>query len=126
MDEQQQPAGASFQRLAETVLNTVRNRLELLGIEISEEQQWFVSSLCWAAAGLFCVFTAAIVVTFSALILVTEELRFQVAIAFCLLYLLGAGVALLMVRRKLRRRPPPFQETIAEIRKDIACLRARE
>lgn len=128
MDETEPSPGPrfSFHRLGDTLLNTVRNRLELLRVELEEEKQWFLATLCWTAISLFCGFTALLVITFTAAILVPDSARWFVLIGFCTLYVAGTVVSVVMLRRNLKQRPPPFQDTVEELRKDIACLRGRE
>jgi uncharacterized membrane protein YqjE len=128
MDDTEQPASTrfSFQRLGDTLLNTVRNRVELLGVELEEEKQWFLSTLCWTAISLFCGFTALLVMTFTVVALVPEGARPYVLIAFCVIYLAATFVALARLRRNLKQRPAPFRDTVEELRKDITCLRGRE
>jgi len=126
MDEREKPLGSSLQRLADTLLNIIRNRIELLGIELEEEKNWFVATLCWVAMSLFFGFTAVLVITFTVVALAPEEARSSVMLAFSGAYLFAALTAVFMLRRKLKKRPPPFNDTAAELRKDIAYLRARQ
>lgn len=114
----------SIRQLAETVFAALENRVALATVELSEQGAYFLDLLFWMAvlfslgALFILLFTATIV------FLCAEELRLMVLAGFTLIYLGGALGAFFALRHRLKNRPAPFADTIAEIRKDRECLRA--
>ncbi len=113
----------SLRQLAETILAVLENRLALAAVELSEEVIFFLELLLWAAVafslGLLCV----LLLTLTVVLLCGEEARLIVLVGFSLIYLGGAVGAFFALRHRLKNRPAPFADTIAEIQKDRECLR---
>ncbi len=116
----------SARRIVDTLLCTVRNRVELLALEVQEEKWRAVVLLAWAAAALFFAFTAAIVVTITIVAFAPSEARPFVLLGFSVLYLFLAVLAVIGLKRQLRDRPAPLSDSIAELKKDIAWFRSRD
>lgn len=116
--------GDSLRRVGDTALSLLQNRLELLFLELKEEQYRFIEILLWAAALIFLGIMAAIVVTFTIVSLFPNQAA-GLLIGFSVLYV---GLAILSFYR-LRaqfKRSMPFSGTLAEIKKDLECLRSQK
>ena len=122
--EETHPLGlfGSVRRVCESVLTLLHNRIELFAVELQEEKTRAVELLIFALAGVFLGVIAVIVVTFTIAFLLDEEARRIALIVFSVLYVSGSAGFFLAVRSLLKNRPPPFSATIAEIKKDRACL----
>ena len=117
---------AGFRRMAETVLRTLQNRVELFALELQEEKVWVFNALLWAAATVLFGAFALLLFTFTCIVLSSDALRPYVMVGFCLLYsALAAGFGL-GLRKRIHDRPPPLHDTVSELKKDIACLKSRE
>ena len=116
---------SSIQRLIDTGLAAVKNRIELFGVELREERTRFLELVFWAAMALFSGMMAIIVLTAMFIFLSPPEGRPFVAGGFLILYLAGAVVAALSLRRRLKTGEMPFNDTIAELTKDRKCLDSR-
>ena len=125
-DPQVSTPSGSGQRLVETVLSIIRNRVELFALDLQEERHWLASTLIWVVIAVFMGFASFILVTLAAIALAPEEARRLVILGFALLYILVTLVALLTVRKKLKEKPPAFSDTLSELKKDITCWRSRE
>ena len=105
-----------------TVLSMLHTRGELFLTELEEEKTRVVELLIWAMAAGFlgmmflALFTAVIIFIFP------DDLRIYAAGVFCVLYLAGAVFALLNLKALIKNGPPPFVETVNEIKKDRACI----
>jgi uncharacterized membrane protein YqjE len=122
------PAGLihSLRRLGETVLFIVQNRLELAAVELGEEKGRLIDALFWLAAFAFFTFMAAIVFTFAAIYLLWGPTGGWIIAVFCVFYLTGAVVTFFSFKRRLKKWPPPFAATLAELKKDQSCLTSRD
>jgi uncharacterized membrane protein YqjE len=128
MDEsgQSPPSPGGFldrlRRIGVTLLSTVQNRIELFGLELHEERNWAIATLIWAGATVFLAGCALLVVTITVAYLVSDAVRPYVLIGFCLLYgalAVGAGFGL---RNRIHIKPPPFKDTVLELKKDISFV----
>ena len=116
----------SVRRVAETTLETLRNRIELFAVELEEEKHWLVSTLLLAAASIFFGSIAVLVITALVVLLFPESARPWVLAAFCLFYLGLAVAAGQGLRKKLHHKTPPLSGTVGEIKKDIEWIRNQQ
>lgn len=120
------PSTAStLRRVSETVLSIVHNRLELLTLELKEEKHWAVATLIIAtlAASFSILSIVAVLVTVA--FLVPAEARPWVMIGISVLMIGGLLGCVFILKARLNR-PPALADTLAELKKDIACLKDRE
>lgn len=108
---------ASFAR---TGLGTLQNRGELLQVEWQEEKARMLEVLVLAALGAFLGVLGIGMLTALIIFLVPKEFRLYGLAAFAILYLAGAVIAWNNLKTLLRREP--FPESVAQVRKDAACL----
>jgi uncharacterized membrane protein YqjE len=123
MEERDQEAPGVMQvagRLVQTALGALQNRGELISVEWQEEKAKLVESLIWGIA--FACLAMLGIGMFTALIifLFPENLRIYAVAGFALLYLAGAIIAWGCMKGLLKQEP--FTESIAQLRKDAACL----
>jgi uncharacterized membrane protein YqjE len=111
-----------LRRVVATLLSTVQNRIELFGLELHEERNWAIVTLIWAAAAVFLAGCALLVVTITVAYLASEAARPYVLVGFCLVYATLATTAGLGLRKRIATKPPPFRDTVAELKKDISFV----
>jgi uncharacterized membrane protein YqjE len=128
MDESEHSPGVvgTLRRMAETVLRTFHNRIELFAAELQEEKSWLIATLLWAAATVFFCGLAIIFVVGTVVYLVPESARPWVLGGFSLLFLYLAVNAIVGLRRSFRDKPAPMSETIGELKKDLDWIRSRD
>jgi uncharacterized membrane protein YqjE len=112
----------SARKLGRTGVAVLRNRLELLSVELEEQKVRLVRLLILAGAAIFLANIALL--TFSAVLvlLAGERARLGVLIALSVVYALGALWAVLALRKEMRSAPHPFQESVSELKKDTEWL----
>jgi uncharacterized membrane protein YqjE len=112
----------TLRRLSETFLSILHNRIELLTLELKEEKHWAVATLIVAvlAASLAVLSIVAVLVTVA--FLVPAEARPWVMIGISVL-LIGGTVASVLTLKARLNRPPVLADTLAELKKDIECLK---
>ena len=115
----------SLRGLADGLLDSARDRLELFALELREEKFRIIQLFIWISAA---IFSAILAITFASLTIVYlfwETARLAVLGGFAVLYT-GAFVGILLYcRRFIARQPNLFESTIAELREDSACIRPR-
>ena len=116
----------SLRRLGSTVLGLIQNRLELFAVEVQEQKDRLVRVLLLTALTVFLANLALVVLTAAIVVLAGPEARKPVLIGLTVLYVLGAILAGLALRRELKSAPPPFQDSVNELKKDIDWLKPRQ
>ncbi|MDE2203384.1 MAG: phage holin family protein [Burkholderiaceae bacterium] len=114
---------ASLKKLAGTIVSMLQTRLELASVELAEEKERllgvaFLGMLAVSLIGLAIMTLTALVV-----ILCWDTYRWQSLVIMAALYGFGAAACLWRVRTSLRRAPPLFEATLAELDKDREILR---
>jgi uncharacterized membrane protein YqjE len=128
--EQERPAtaGGLFQSLSNllgTVLGIVHTRLELLTTELQEEVQRAAKLLLWAFVAAFAAMMALFLAAFTVIFAFWDTYRVTAALAMVVLFVVVAVGAALLMRHKLRTRPPLLDATLGELARDREQLRAR-
>jgi uncharacterized membrane protein YqjE len=117
---------ASLRRMADTVLSSVHNRIELFALELAEEKHWLIKTLLWTAGTIFFGVLAVTFLTLTVILLSPDEAKRWILVLFCAIYIglfLGACTGL---RRLLKDKSPPMSDTLAELKKDITWLRSKD
>jgi|SRR5262245_9404374 len=113
----------SVRRMFGGVLNVLQTRLEILSTEIGEER-FNLTRLALVALGILFCFQCGVLLAVLFVVLAVGSANRLAAIGISSLVLLAAAVGgVLWLRGWLKRRPPMFATTIAELRKDRERLR---
>ena len=115
-------AAGALRRISETFLSILHNRLELITLELKEEKHWVVATLMLAAFAIVFGILSIVAILVTVAVLVPADARVWVMPGICLVTIAGLVVTLLGVKKKLKRLAP-LTDTLAEIKKDIACLK---
>jgi uncharacterized membrane protein YqjE len=127
VDNTPPPAGIleSLRKLGRTGLVTLQNRLELFSVEVEEQKARLVRVLVLAGAAIFLGNTALLAVSATIVVLAGEQARVVALVGLSVIYVVGAAWAFLALRKELRSAPPPFQDTVSELKKDTDWLNPR-
>ena len=117
---------STLRRLCATALAVVQNRVELFAVEVQEQKVRLVKILLLTAAAVFLANTALLVMTVTIVVLAGDEVRKPMLIGISAFYVVAAGVAFLLLRRELRSAPPPFEDSVGELKKDVEWLNPRK
>lgn len=114
-----------MRRIGESILALGRSRFELFTVEWQEEKLrlldlclWFVAVTVLALAGLLVA-----IVTLAIWLWQVAGYAGLIGLSFATLG--GATIIGCNLRRKIQTGPTPFQQTVAEFRKDGECLRPK-
>lgn len=116
----------SFRRAGTALLRTLRNRAELLGLELEEEGHWVVGAFVWTSAAIFFTVLTVTVITITVVMAVPESAQLWVMVGFSALYLILAISAVARLRKHFRSRRPPLADTVSEIKKDLEWIQSQE
>ena len=110
-------------RFGASLLAMVQTRVELASVELQEEAQRALRYLVLSLAALFLAAMTVILITFFVILLFWDENPLTAVAVLAVLY--GAGAILLMakVKSEVSSRPALLAQTLAELRKDVDCMR---
>ncbi len=119
------PSGllGSLRGLADGLIGSAHDRLELLAVELHEEKHRLIQIFIWISAIVFLAMLAMVFASLAIVVLFWESARVAVVCTLATIYV-GAliGVAL-GFKRYLKRQPKPFAATLSELREDRECIR---
>lgn len=113
----------TLRRLGETLLSTLHNRIELATLELKEEKHWLVATLLFTALAVVFALLSVVAIFVTAAFLTPAEARPWVLIGITVVCLGALVFAVLGLLKKLKR-PAPLTDTLAELKKDIECLKS--
>lgn len=114
----------SLARLAASLLATLRNRIELASVEIEEETLRLYNFLLQSLIALFFFGLAFTMLMVLVIVLFWEEHRIAVLVSLALLFGFIATCLALTAKYTYQNKPPMLHDTLAELAKDMAALRA--
>lgn len=112
---------ASLRGLAATGLALLRNRLELLAVEIQEEKARTVGLIAYSIATVLLLGAGAMFLAVFVTVLLWDSNRLLALGVFATLFLGGGVVCLLAVRRLAATPSSLFVASLAELAKDRAA-----
>lgn len=116
----------SVRRLGTSLLDLLHTRSELFAVELQEEKVRALRMVVWIAAAI-AVGVSGLMIAMGALALWVWEAAGYWGLAGLAAGALGAAALILWsVHRNIANGPTPFAGTVAEFRKDAACLRQSE
>jgi uncharacterized membrane protein YqjE len=124
LDQRRAGIFASLRGLLKTVLAIAQNRLELLLVELQQERWRFFDALLLAGAVLILSAMTLMVATITLVVVCVEAKRLDLLVALMLLCLAATIVAFWRLRTRLKTWAP-FSGTLTELKKDKACLDAK-
>jgi uncharacterized membrane protein YqjE len=120
------PSGllGSLRGLADGLIGSAHDRLELLAVELHEEKHRLIEIFIWISAIVFLAMLAMVFASLAIVVLFWESARVAVVCSLATLYI-GALIAVAVgFKRYLKRQPKPFAATLSELREDRECIRA--
>src|SRR5882762_5354230 len=113
----------SIRTLADSLLGSVHDRLELVTVELQEEKHRLIQMFIWISAAIFTGMMAVAFASITLVYLFWDSARIAVLGGLTLLYI-GSAVAIVVgLKRHIAREPKPFAATLEEIKHDRACIR---
>lgn len=112
----------SLSTLLATVLGIGRTRLELFAVEVQLELRRLAGLLLWGFIAACASFMALLAGGLFIIIAFWDSHRVLAAGLVAGVYVAGALIAVLVLRAKIRSKPPMFQGTLAELARDSERL----
>lgn len=113
----------SLSGFAGTLVTVAHTRLQLLTTELQEEVQRAAQLLVWAFVALFAAMLALFLGALTVIFVFWETHRLLAALVMTGVLLAIAVAAALVLRAKIKAKPPMLDDTLAELAKDRDQLR---
>lgn len=115
----------SLRDLADGLMESLHDRLELLAVELKEEKVRLIQIFIWISAVMILALLAVIFTSLAVVVVWWETARVAVVFSLAGFYILAFVGVVMAFRRYLNVQPKPFATTLAELRDDHACIRTR-
>ena len=122
------PVASLFTSIAQmlaTAIGIAQTRLELLTTELQEEIHRVAEIMVYTAIALLAAGVGLFMLALVVIFVFWDTHRLAASIAVTATFFLIAVVAALVLRAKVRAKPPMLDGTIAELKKDRAALMSR-
>jgi len=115
----------SFRQLADGLLGSVHDRLELFSIELQEEKLRIFRILILINAAIFSAFLALIFFSLVIVYLFWDTARIEVLCGFTILYAAACFLFVRAIKKFVASQPTPFEATRHELAADRETLDPR-
>jgi uncharacterized membrane protein YqjE len=112
----------SVRILADNLLSSVQDRVELVSVELQEEKQRLIQIFIWISAAIFTGMMAIAFASFTVVFLFWETARVAALVGVTLVYTAAAIAIVMTFRRVLARQPRPFAASLQELKNDRSCI----
>lgn len=110
---------ASVSRLAGTIIDLLRTRLELATVELEEETLRFFSYLLFALTAMFCFAMTTMLGALLVVVIFWDTHRIPVLVSLIVAFGLSGLAIGLGIRNHYRSKPKMLTHTLSELSKDI-------
>jgi|ERR1043165_946341 uncharacterized membrane protein YqjE len=114
---------SSVRLLADNLLATVHDRVELIALELQEEKFRLIQTFIWISAAIFSAMMALTFASITVVYFFWENARIAALGGLALFYLAVLGALIVGFRRYIKRQPKPFAGTLQELKADRTCIR---
>ncbi|HEX2855718.1 MAG TPA: phage holin family protein [Opitutaceae bacterium] len=108
--------------LADNLLGSVHDRLELISVELQEEKQRLIQIFIWISAAIFTGMMAIAFASFTIVFLFWESARVPALVGVTVVYAAAATGIALGFRRMIARQPGLFAGSLQELKNDRECI----
>lgn len=115
----------SLRTLADGLLSTTQDRLELISIELQEEKLRLVQTLVWASVILHVGMMALMFASLTLVYAFWESARLAVLGGLALVYAGTLVTLIVLFRRSLERQPKLLASTLQVLQSDRSCIRGK-
>jgi uncharacterized membrane protein YqjE len=112
----------TIHRIGASVCSLLQTRLELLGIDLADQKDRLVSALLGSLLALLLGALSLLLVTAAIAAAYWDTYRWQSLLAMAAAYAIIALAFAAKSRSGLRRAPPMFEATLAELEKDRKAI----
>ncbi len=117
---------ASLRRVLASSAELAEVRIKLFATELQEEKLRMLESLAWLAVSILALGVALVLFSVFVVMLFGEQHRLAALGVIVVLYLVAAVAAWRAARARRQAGGPPFEASLAELRRDRAALGGRD
>jgi uncharacterized membrane protein YqjE len=109
-------------RLSGVAAQILEDRLELLALEVREAKIRLVQALLLACIGVVFSMVGLLLLVLAGVYVLPPELRMYGLVAAAATSILAGVIVFILLSRHLGRKPLAFDQSIAELKKDMKCF----
>jgi uncharacterized membrane protein YqjE len=109
-------------RLSGVAAQILEDRLELLALEVREAKIRLVQALLLACIGVVFSMVGLLLLVLAGVYVLPPELRMYGLVAAAAVGILAGVIVFILLSRHLGRKPLAFDQSIAELKKDMKCF----
>jgi uncharacterized membrane protein YqjE len=109
-------------RLSGVAAQILEDRLELLALEVREAKIRLVQALLLACIGVVFSMVGLLLLVLAGVYVLPPELRMYGLVAAAATSILAGVIVFILLSRHLGRKPLAFDQSIAELKKDMTCF----
>jgi len=113
-------------RIISTLATMLHTRLDLISVELEQELLRYSSYFIYALIALFCGGVAVSFTLVLTLVLFWEDYRTEVLVSFITIFGALSVFIFSWLREQIANKPHLFEQSIAELKKDMKLLHAPE
>ena len=124
MSSSDSPPGilSALRTLGGGLVCSLKNRVELVSLELQEEKFRLIQTFIWISAVMFASTLALVFANLTLVFRFWDHARLAVLGGLAVFYTGSAIAIVILFRRYLTRQPRPFAATIEELTQDLARL----
>jgi uncharacterized membrane protein YqjE len=103
----------------------LEDRLELLALELREAKIRFVQALLLTCLGVVFSLLGILLLVLTGVYLLPPELRLYGLAVAAVVSMLAGLITFILLRRRLERKQLAFDQSLAELKKDMTCFSTR-
>jgi uncharacterized membrane protein YqjE len=112
----------SIRRLADGLMATVQDRLELVAVELEEEKLRLIQVFIWINLAFFTGMLAVTFLSLTVVVLFWERARLAVVGGLATCYVIVCAAVVAALYRRITSQPRLFDATRQEIARDRTCI----
>jgi uncharacterized membrane protein YqjE len=109
-------------RLSGIAAQILEDRLELLALELREAKIRLIQALLLACIGVVFSMVGLLLLVLAGVYVLPPELRIYGLIAVAVASILAGVIVFIILSRYLGRKPLAFDQSVAELKKDMTCF----
>lgn len=109
-------------RLSGIAAQILEDRLELLALELREAKIRLIQALLLACVGVVFSMVGLLLLVLAGVYVLPPELRIYGLVAAAVASILAGVIVFIILSRYLGRKPLAFDQSVAELKKDMTCF----
>jgi uncharacterized membrane protein YqjE len=109
--------------LGDSLVESIQDRVRLLGVELQEEKYRLIQTFFWISAVVFTAMMTALLASATLVYCLWQTAPLAALVGLTLFYSISLTAAIFRLRYFVAHHSQPFAATLEELEEDRACIR---